>query len=162
MAAGGGVGTSPGTATLVLEVQDPTRYCYTTDFCSQATAITIADASGKAYGRYAGMCYTPCDTCELMPCPGMACMPQGFAFAGETLTWDGTYYESDVCGAGTSCTAHRYAPAGTYVATLCATPGTLAPDELGQDACTPTGAAECVELTFELPSSETYTATLPP
>jgi hypothetical protein len=159
---GSGGGTSPGSVTLKFEVPTTKTYCVSTDTCSAVTSIVIKDSTGTALGRFSGDCYTDCTSCEMLPCPGYACQQQGMAVTGETLEWDGSYWAASSCGSPQQqCTGHFYAAAGSYTAVMCATPGDLVPDATSTMQCTNTGAAECVEVPFEFPSSQTYTGTLP-
>ena len=159
-AGSGGSAGSPGSVTLKFEVPSAKSYCQQGE-CGASSSVVIKDASGKALMRYPGDCYTPCDTCQALPCPGYACQPQGYAITGETFDWDGTYYAQNTCGGSTSCLAHSYAQPGKYTAVMCATPGTLAPDANQVDQCTATGPAECVEVPFDFPTDKTVTGTLP-
>ena len=162
---GGGAGTggsagSPGTVSVTFEVPGTKTYCQQGE-CGASSSVVIKDASGNALMRYPGDCYTPCDTCQSLPCPGYACQPQGYAVTGESFEWDGTYYAQSTCGQGTSCLAHSYAKPGKYSAVMCATPGTLAPDANQVQQCTPTGPAECVAVPFDFPADKSVTGTLP-
>jgi len=125
------------------------------------SSIAIKDAAGNPIVRWAGDCYTACDTCEMLPCPGRACMPEGKAVTGEALEWDGTHWQQGTCGADTSCKAKTYAAPGKYTARMCATPGDISTDNNGFTQCTSTGPAECVEVPFDFPSTETFTGKLP-
>lgn len=156
----GGQAGSPGSVTVTFEVPSSKTYCQQGE-CGASTSILIKDAAGNGLLRYPGDCYTPCETCEMLPCPGYACQPQGYAITGESFEWDGTYYAQQSCGAGTSCLAHSYAKPGKYTAVMCATPGTLAPDVNQVQQCTATGPAECVEVPFDFPTDQSVTGKLP-
>ncbi len=145
---------------MTFVVPSTKTYCQQAE-CGPSSSVTIKDAGGNTLVRYPGDCYTPCETCEALPCPGFACQPQGYAITGESFTWDGTYYAQDTCNSAMACAAHSYASPGTYTAVMCATPGTLAPDQNQVDQCTPTGPVECVEVPFEFPGGSTVTGTLP-
>lgn len=160
-ASGGTGGVSPGTTTIELQIGPGASYCQEAG-CGPVSSIGIKDASGQALVLGPGDCYTPCDSCELLPCPGAACQLQGYAVTGQTLAWDGTYFASDSCGpSSTQCYAHRYAIPGTYSAVMCATPGTLTQDANQVDQCTATGPVECVEVSFQFPSATPAIGKLP-
>lgn len=156
---GGTGGVSPGSTTLVLEIATGTSFCQSGG-CGPMSSIAIKDASGTFITRSPGDCYTDCDGCQMLPCPGAACQLQGYAVTGETVTWDGTRWLDGACNGTTQCLAHGYAEPGQYIAVMCATPGTLVPDANQVDQCTASGPEECVEVPFEFPSSQTYTGTL--
>ena len=156
---GGSGGTSPGTVTLVLEIAPGTSYCQSGG-CGPVSSIAIKDASGTFIVRSPGDCYTPCETCQMQPCPGAACELRGYDVPGETLTWDGTSWLGSTCGATQSCLSKSFAAPGQYVAVMCATPGTLQEDASQTPQCVGTGADECVEVPFEFPSTQTFTGTL--
>jgi hypothetical protein len=50
---------------------------------------------------------------------------QGVAVKTGDLTWDGTSISGSTCGNHVSCYQPGFAPAGHYVARMCATPGNL-------------------------------------
>jgi hypothetical protein len=156
---GSGGGVSPGTTTLVLEIAAGKSYCQSGG-CGPISSIAIKDLSGTFIVRSPGDCYTDCDGCQMLPCPGAACQLQGYAVTGETVTWDGTRWLDGTCNGTTQCLARSYAEPGQYVAVMCATPGTLMPDANQVDQCTASGPEECVEVPFEFPSGQSYTGTL--
>ena len=158
---GGASGGSPGTTQLSFELPAGKSYCRDSDTCSGHSSISIKDSSGKVLARFSGDCIVPCDTCELLPCPGAACLQQGFAVKDETITWDGTYFDNGTCNQTVTCVATKYAAPGKYTAVMCARPGDLAPDQNQTPQCTYTGPQECVEVPFDFPSSQPYTGKLP-
>jgi hypothetical protein len=112
-------------------------------------------------------CTTTCSgtTCQFQICPlgAAACVaPRGIAFTGGKLDWDGTIYTMSTCGMSTSCYAPSHAPAGKYVARMCATPGTLStPDGGFATNCTASGPTECVDIQFEYPGPTPVVGHLP-
>lgn len=159
---GAGGGTSPGTIDITFDVEDRGAYCRQDDGCSLGSAVVISSADGRAMTLNAGWCPTMCDDCAPQPCPGLACMPVGVEVTGASLTWDGTFFESGTCGAGTPCVSRRFAPAGSYVAEFCATRGSIqTPGTNGDSECVASGSPECVSVEFDLPGSGSVGATLP-
>ena len=95
-------------------------------------------------------------------CPGIACPSQGVPVTNVVMTWGGSYVGTSKCGDNRDCYLWKYLPAGNYVAVMCATPGTLdAPEGGAWPTCTPTGAAQCVRVPFEFPSTNVVEGTLP-
>ena len=61
-----------------------------------------------------------------------------------------------------ACYQPGFAPAGHYVARMCATPGTITTADGGfPSKCTATGAVECVDVPFDFPGSSPIIGTLP-
>ncbi len=129
-------------------------------------------ASGQALSLGSVGCSISCSSCTGNLCPEVpviACPVgnYGVAVTDYDVTWDGSYVESGACepsgaSAAISCLDAKVAPAGTYVARFCATPGILStPDGGGFQSCTTTGPQECVEVRFELPSAQPVVITLP-
>src|SRR5690606_3286949 len=91
-------------------------------------------------------------------CIGAACLPAPRLVSNEEVTWDGSYQEPGSCAAGDTCYTLRYAPAGRYLARMCATPGSVvggSADAAGDTtSCERSGPDECYEVEFEYPSSE--------
>ena len=78
------------------------------------------------------------------------------------LSWDGSIYPTSTCGNNVSCYQPGFAPAGHYVAKMCATPGTLKTAANGiTSTCTATGPVECVDVPFDFPGASPVVGTLP-
>ena len=168
-----GSGGSPGTTTLQLTLPPTQTYCDENASCTSTQHLFLKTLSGQqlALGSGSVGCGTSCSTCSSTPCPEIpviACPAgnRGTAVTDATVTWDGSYIESDACepsGASVAiaCTATKLAPAGAYVARFCATPGTLDMTDGGTPSCATTGAEECVEVQFDFPSSQPVSVNLP-
>ena len=66
------------------------------------------------------------------------------------------------CGNHVSCLEAAFAPAGHYVARMCATPGDLRTADGGfEPTCTATGPIECVDVPFDFPGPSPVVGTLP-
>ncbi len=161
----GGSAGSQGNAKFDFQINNGKSYCRSTDGCDFSSNISVKDASGTVLGRSAGFCHTPCDTCEQLPCPGIACQVlHGEPVTAEQITWDGSYYQGGTCNGSTQCLTKLFAPPGKYTAVMCATPGDLVDDaSLPSDlkACKPSGPQECVEVPFGFPSAQTVSGSLP-
>lgn len=78
------------------------------------------------------------------------------------LTWDGLSYTGSTCGNGMGCYQPGFAPAGHYVARMCATPGNLTTADGGfPTTCGATGLIECVDVPFDFPGASPVVGTLP-
>ena len=160
--AGGSAGTSPGTVRLQLEVPTVRTYCDENPSCTSTQHLWVTTASGQALTLGSVGCGLDCGTCSPVPCletPLIACPAGswGSAVVTSSFTWDGSYTVSESCepsgsSVAVSCTAPKFAPAGTYVAHFCATPGTLDLTDGGPPVCTPTGAQECIDVPFVFPA----------
>jgi hypothetical protein len=168
---GGATGGSPGTVTLRINVPPTQTFCDENPSCSSTQHLWVMTASGQALTLGSVGCNISCSACAGLPCPELpivACPAgnYGVAVTDYDFTWDGSYLESSACepsGASIalSCLDAKVAPAGTYVARFCATPGVLNTTDGGVPSCTPTGPQECVEVRFDLPSSQPVVITLP-
>ena len=154
-------GTSPGTAKLTFKVSSKRTYCAQADCNGNSSHISIKDSSDKTLRLSPGDCYTPCDTCKMLPCPGAACQQMGVAVNGDQMIWDGRYFEASTCGQEANCLNKKYAAPGKFTARMCATPGTLAKDQFDVAQCTASGPQECVDVSFDFPGTQTYTGQLP-
>ncbi|HEY4014485.1 MAG TPA: hypothetical protein VGM06_14185 [Polyangiaceae bacterium] len=66
-------------------------------------------------------CAADCSACQPVACPAVCPAGAMLGDAGAEITWDGTYYPPSQCGAqGLSCLDTLCAPAGDYVAQICA------------------------------------------
>lgn len=66
------------------------------------------------------------------------------------------------CGNNLACYQPGFAPAGRYVAKMCATPGNLKTADGGfPSTCTATGPIECVDVPFDFPGPSPVVGTLP-
>jgi hypothetical protein len=160
-----GDGSPPsGTVTLRLIIPSGRSFCDQADFCGGIAHITILNAAGQPVGTTIPWCSTICSAaCQPSPCPGIACIPQGIAVTTSELQWDGSSYKTSTCGNKMTCYQPLKAPAGHYVARMCATPGTIStPDGGGQPTCTPTGPVECVDRPFDFPGPSPIEGMLAP
>jgi hypothetical protein len=155
--------------TLKLTVPKDVSFCDQTMNCefNPPSHIEIMTADGKLVSTVPPSCGIFCGlnaTCDSKVCPPLACaLPHGVAFTGESIQWDGTIYTSGLCGVDTTCTGTRTAPAGNYIAHMCATHGTLSTADGGvaTPTCTTTGATKCVDVPFMYPGATPVVGHLP-
>jgi hypothetical protein len=94
------------------------------------------------------ICQPQCGSCEPVACSKDCAVPSPLGDDGAMVSWNGTYYPSGTCGAGTACFDQACAPPGDYVATFCAY--AEAPDSSAFE-CTGASAPTCVETPFVWP-----------
>ena len=168
--AGGSAG-SPGTVTLQVTFSSGQTFCDENAACSSTQHLSVMTAAGQPLTLSPTGCVTSCATCGPLACPEYATIEcpagnRGTAVTASTFTWDGTYFESGACepnGASVAitCVDTKSAPAGTYIAQFCATPGTLSATDGGGQLCTATGAEECAQVEFSVPSSQPVVIAFP-
>jgi hypothetical protein len=122
-------------------------------------AVSVKPVGGKTM-PLSGPCVYTCECLfHACTCPD----PQRLG-SGQTFAWDGTYLTSQTCagtGVAVGCYDKQCAPAGKYVATICAY---RAPEDAGANGCpVVVGAAAptCVNVPFDYPSTVPVEATLP-
>ncbi len=163
----GGAAGSPGSVKFVLSAPPPGSYCdqISCQFGS-VPHLSITRPDGSTVNITQTLCgTTDCDSCAPLLCPELAVLcpaPQGIPYTGGTWTWDGSYLAGATCGAShVACSDRTYAPAGRYVAHLCATPGSVVSQDAGLPACVSAGPPVCVQASFDFPGSGTVAITLP-
>jgi hypothetical protein len=93
-------------------------------------------------------CLADCNVCQPMACPALCRAPSPLTTTPVTFKWNGTDWVNATCGANVSCEDSACAPAGHYVATLCANvvQAEMAP------ACIPSSqGAVCKDFDFDWP-----------
>ena len=77
------------------------------------------------------------------------------------MSWDGSSYATSTCGNKMTCYQPIIAPAGHYVAKMCATPGNITTVDGGfPTTCTATGPDECIDVPFDFPGPSPVVGTL--
>ena len=160
-------GVSPGTVTFRLSLPSTRTFCDQVDPCSKGPVhFSFVAASGALlWPNLVDRCPTFCsDECIPTPCPAIPCgLGSGVALTGDLeATWDGSHYESAICGINVGCARNKFVAPGNYLVEMCATPGTLKVDETtGVQNCAAMGRQECVAVPFAIPGP-TVTGSLPP
>ncbi len=152
-AGGSAAAGSPGTVTLRLALPASTSFCDVS--CGDvAPHITILTIDKKPVPTQPPACVPLCAAnCQAFGCPqGGACLLTGVAVTSAELKWDGSTYQTSTCGAGISCYQPTIAPAGKYIARMCATPGKLSQPTDSPPVCTATGVQSCTDVVFAFPS----------
>jgi len=134
-------------ASVVFEIKSApgTQYC-AGNACSDDW-FTVHPADGAATLNVQSGCRTDCASCTQKACPALCDPPSRVVSGGLRHGWDGTHFDDGTCGAGTSCTLPACAPAGRYIATMCAY------KEIALDSgpCVGAEAATCVDVPFDWP-----------
>lgn len=155
-------GGSPGTAELRLVVPAGGSYCDQRSPCDPQGNISIQDEAGRPVPISLPYCPFTCNAiCAPPPCLPIVCQPVGSAFTGEQRIWDGQLFAMSTCGMNTGCYQARHAPAGRYLAVMCATPGRLTGGDGGPASCQATGVRTCIEVPFDFPSAAPVIGHLP-
>jgi hypothetical protein len=161
--AGGAAGATPdagktGSVTLRLVLPSGQSFC---DRCGGITHITILGGVGQTLETGVPSCSTTCSSCAPTLCPAVACLPRALPTTND-FTWDGTSNTGSTCGAHVTCFQPGAAPAGRYVARMCATPGVATPADGGfVSTCTPSGPIQCIDVAFDFPGPSPVVGTLP-
>jgi hypothetical protein len=112
--------------------------------------LTIQTKAGAAV-KIDAPCVTDCNVCQPVACPGACAAPSPLPAAGAQRTWSGTTFTAGTCGTGISCVTGSCAPAGRYVATMCAYPR-AASDAATIGPCVGSSSTPtCVDVNFEWP-----------
>ncbi len=122
--------------------------------------LTITDADGaSAFPIFSSCGSASCESCEILPCVAAACLPMPLTATGSELSWSGTYFAPDTCGANMACQRQDCVPAGKYKAKACA--AVSAGSANGGPGCTPKADAKlCTEVEFDFPSASEITLVL--
>jgi hypothetical protein len=138
--------------TVNFEIQaapgSTTTYCLGAPGSCSSTWLGIRPASGTDLGL--GMtCEADCRNCQPIACSNLCAAAARLGDGGAQTSWDGNYFASSTCGAGTACLNEVCAPAGNYVASFC---GFATSADAAAFACigssqTPT----CTEVPFTWP-----------
>jgi hypothetical protein len=95
-------------------------YCY--GYCT-GVFVTVRDPSG-AVVAISQPCVTDCNACRPIACSALCRAPSPLTTTPAQIVWDGSDWVGSTCGANVSCDHNTCAPAGPYVATMCASLGT--------------------------------------
>lgn len=158
---GGSGGTVGGTGGAYFNVTIEFSVAGAGSFCQHGCtgpSVSISDIGGRSLD-HGNWCQIDCSTCSETFCPPVPCPPDA-AVTTISRGWDGVYYTPSTCGAGTSCVAANMASSGTYVATACASPGTMTVLADGSSECVVTGPDVCSSLQFKFPSNDTFRGTI--
>jgi hypothetical protein len=123
--------------------------------------LSITDAEGAtAYSPYSACGTASCETCEVQTCAAAACLPKPLTVAGSELSWDGSYFAKDVCGANMACQKASCVKPGKYKAKACAAINAGSSSMNG--GCMPKDATLCAEAVFEFPGTSVVKLVLEP
>lgn len=146
-------------------------FCSGPPNCQSGDPFTVLDAAGKSLttGLSCGM--ADCKSCVAQGCPPGSChFSSPVPTTGTDFTWNGTVYAAATgCGSGqigsppVNCWMPSCAPAGHYVAHLCAY--ALPPDsDGGFQVCELHAATKptCVDVPFDYPTTTQVVGVLDP
>jgi len=138
-----------GSATFVLQAAPGSAvgYCLGAPGTCSTEWLAIRPADGGTLSIDA-TCQTQCGDCQPVACPALCALPSSLGDGGARSTWDGTYYATGTCGAGTACVSPTCAPAGNYVATFC---GYAEVPDAASFGCSGSSTPTCVETPFAWP-----------
>jgi hypothetical protein len=127
------------------------RFC-TFEWLSITDTSGVTLPAGQPLGLSLG-CFSMCNDCRVVSCPGLCPAPQPMNPDGERLTWDGTFYQPSTCGAQITCRLRQCALPGKYSVKMCATRSGV---DGGQPfACSGVSTPEtCTTLDFDYPSAD--------
>jgi hypothetical protein len=116
--------------------------------------LTITDAEGAtAFSIFSACGTASCESCQMLACAAIACLPTPLTAEGSQLVWTGTYLAKDTCGANMACQKQACVKPGKYKAKACAAiNGGASPTGV---ACTPKIEQLCAEADFEFPATAT-------
>ncbi len=150
--AGGDAGVCPqGSVLFQLTAANPDAHCIGAPNSCTLDWLSLRNANGDDVVIDAP-CTADCATCEPVGCPAYCAIPTRMTAAGVQRTWDGTYYAAGTCG-GMTCALRSCAPAGRYVAKMCAYPDLSSGGAGG--VCSPSPAPRCVDVAFDWPPPST-------
>ena len=152
--------------TLTFVMKAPGGYCAGRPSGCDATWLSILDADGHAL-PLSSNCTAECSSCEPLGCPAICPIPSPVPSEGASGAWEGRIFAPSTCtmaqGGSLSCVDPQCAPAGTYVARMCAFPGKGG--DAGSEPCDLASndvKVTCVDVPFEWPSSGPITGTIAP
>lgn len=122
--------------------------------------LSITDAEGAtAYSLFSSCGTASCETCEVQSCVASACQPKPLTGEGNELSWDGSYFTKDTCGANMACQKPACVKPGRYKAKACAAINT---GSSTNGSCVPKEQVLCAEAEVELPATKTVELFLQP
>jgi hypothetical protein len=124
-----------------------TPYCLGAPGSCTELWVSILTADGATTLSLVYGCVPDCSSCQPVACPLICAAPSMLGAAGAQKSWDGTFVEHLTCGAAVACTRPACAPAGDYIARMCAyaaKPGAAL-------ACLGASTPTCIDVPFTWP-----------
>jgi hypothetical protein len=150
------------TASLTFQLDvsgaSPTTYCdQAPGACGESWLNILSEDGGSTFSLVQG-CVPECAAgCQAASCLNVCLIPKVIDDGGLQMSWDGSYFEHDVCGASsTRCSRTLCAPSGRYVAQMCGYAAVDAGSPAGY--CSPSAAPTCTNVPFDWPPSAGTTA----
>jgi hypothetical protein len=138
--------------TVTFEIQAApgakTAYCLGAPGSCSSNWLGIRPAGGTYFGIDMP-CETNCSACQPIACTNLCAAASRLGDGGAQSGWDGTYFASSTCGAGTACVNEVCAPAGSYIASFC---GYATSADASAFGCTAgSSTPTCTEVPFVWP-----------
>ncbi len=145
----GGTESCPEESSLVFELSadNPDRYC--TPGC-EGEWLSMKDSQGHELSLEK-ICGVACDSCQQKACAPTSCPPPQPLTGVLEQAFTGEYSVVDTCGENQECTRTECLPRGTYEAQLCLE--RRAVNGPSSEGCEGTGELDCINETFEWPST---------
>ena len=147
-------------ASITFELRPATGhagdYCVGAADACNGTWLSITAPDGTALAIDQG-CVTACDACQPIACPALCVAPSRLTADGVTQDWLGSAFMPSTCAGSTLCAERSCAPAGRYVAHMCAYADTGPRDG---PSCSSAAAPTCTDVPFDWPPSGPGQATV--
>ena len=162
----GGPGNCGGPVAFQLTVSGDASFCTGQGSCS-AEWLTVQRAD-KTPVQIDTSCVAACGACEPVGCPGNCPQPSPVPKTGATKTWlNGRIFTDKKCnskagGGSIPCSEPACAPAGKYIAHMCAFRAGDAGAGNGCSAEAATPAQICTDVEFDFPTTSPVKGTVGP
>jgi hypothetical protein len=153
----GPVGCTVGSVTFELIAAGAPAVEYCTGKNCGTEWLAIKSASGQEL-QITHPCMSDCTSCRQEGCALLCALPQPLKPEGVRQEWDGTFFTPGTCGQGDMCANPNCAPAGKYVATMCAGVKNN-PDAM---FCETDPNQQCVDVEFGYPTTDVVRGTIGP
>jgi hypothetical protein len=124
-----------------------TAYCLGAPGSCSSNWLGIRLAGGTDLGL-SMICEADCHDCQPVACANLCAVTARLGDGGAQTSWDGNYFASSTCGAGTACVNEACAPAGNYVASFC---GYATSADASAFECIGSSSPTCTDVPFMWP-----------
>ncbi len=141
-------GCVTGSVSFELQAAPGASYCLGAAGTCSGQWLDIVPANGGASLGIDMPCETQCSECQPVACSNLCAVASPLGDGGAQTIWNGTYFASGTCGAGTSCVSQACAPAGNYIARFC---GYAESADASTFGCAGSSTPTCIEKPFVWP-----------